>query len=59
VLRTVSDIAGGAFTYTAAMMTADFGSAVFNFVGRIYQKSDVVGRGAAWEGYVFPSTFIT
>lgn len=57
VLRTIAGLTAASVEYTAAMMTADFGGPVFNFTARIYQISDVVGRGAAWEGLVYPSTF--
>jgi len=57
VVRTVSGNAGASWTYTDAMRTADFGMTVYNAVIRIYQLSETVGRGAAWQGYVFPVEF--
>lgn len=57
VLRTVTGLASAAFEYTTAMMTADFGMSVFNFNARIYQMSGTVGRGAPWEGLVYPTVF--
>jgi hypothetical protein len=55
VVRTISNINGAAFTYTSAMMTADYGGPVFHIFLRIYQLSEQVGRGSPWgEDYVFP-----
>ena len=57
VLRTVTGLTSAAFEYTAAMMTADFGAPVFSFTARIYQMSTAVGRGAPWEGLIYPTVF--
>lgn len=64
VVRTISGVDGvtadgysATYEYTVAMQTADFGSPPLNVIARIYQLSDVVGRGSPWEGYVFPTIY--
>lgn len=49
VVRTVTGITSPAYTYTAAMQTADFGSTQSSVKFRVYQKSVIYGRGAVAE----------
>ena len=50
VVRTISGLTSPAFTWTAAMQTTDFGSGQSVVSWRVYQISDVVGRGFAAAG---------
>ncbi len=45
VVRTVAALTTPAFLYTAAMQTADFGSAQSSYTFRVYQNSAQIGRG--------------
>jgi hypothetical protein len=56
VLRTIA-ASGPSATYTAAMMVTDFGMPVTDFVGRLYQVSEIVGRGAPWDGVIAAREF--
>lgn len=47
VLRTVSGLASPAFTYTAAMQTADWGGPQNSYPMRVFQRSAQIGRGYA------------
>lgn len=52
VVRTVQGLTSPAFTYTAAMQTADFGSGQSTVTFRVYQMSVIYGRGSVAEGTV-------
>lgn len=45
VLRTLTELTSPTYTYTSADQTTDFGSPQSSFRIRVYQISDVVGRG--------------
>jgi hypothetical protein len=53
VIRTVSGLGLAAWTYTAAMQTADFGALVTSLRLRIFQNGQL-GRGAPAEAILTP-----
>ena len=52
VVRIISGLSTPAATYTAAEQTADFGLSQSSITCRIYQLSEIVGRGYAAQGVV-------